>query len=111
MLTRPAVDGTLTIWWSGRELAARLGDSVAVALLAAGVTTTRTTSVSGAPRGPFCLMGACFECLAVVDGRANVQTCLVGVREGMRVEPQHGARQIGSPSPEVSPTRNDDMPY
>ena len=93
MLTRPA-GGGLTIWWSGRQLAARPGDSVAVALLAAGVTTTRATPVSGAPRGPYCLMGACFECLAIVDGRANVQTCMVGVREGMRVEPQHGSKQV-----------------
>ncbi len=98
MLTRPA-GGALTIWWDGRELAARPGDSVAVALLAAGITTTRATPVSGAPRGPFCLMGACFECLAVVDGRANAQTCMVGVREGMRVEPQRGPRQVGGVLP------------
>ena len=96
MLTR-AAGGELTIWWSGRELAARPGDSVAVALLAAGVTTTRATPVSGAPRGFFCLMGACFECLAVVDGRANVQTCMASVREGMQVEPQHGAKQVEGP--------------
>jgi hypothetical protein len=53
---------------------ARAADSVSVALLAVGVTTTRATPVSGAPRGPFCIMGACFDCLAEVDGRANVQT-------------------------------------
>lgn len=100
MLARPP-GGGLTIWWSGRELAARPGDSVAVALLAAGVATTRTTSASGAARGPFCLMGACFECLAVVDGQANVQTCMVRVREGMRVEPQHGSKHIEASYPSV----------
>jgi len=47
---------------------------VAVTLLAAGIVATRTTPLSGNPRGPFCLMGAGFECFAVVDGRANVQT-------------------------------------
>jgi hypothetical protein len=40
------------------------------------------------------MMGACFECLAVVDGRANVQTCMVLVRDGMRVEQQQTARTI-----------------
>jgi predicted molibdopterin-dependent oxidoreductase YjgC len=94
MLVRTA-PANLTIWFDGTAVPARSGDSIAVALLAAGVTTTRTTPVSGAPRGPYCMMGACFECLAVVDGRANVQTCMTPVREGMQVERQDGARAIG----------------
>lgn len=94
MLVRAAA-GDLTIWFDGREVPARPGDSVAVALLAAGITTTRTTAVSGAPRGPFCMMGACFDCLAEVDGRASVQTCMTPVRDGMRVRRQDGARTVG----------------
>lgn len=93
MLTRPA-GGDLTIWFDGRPIQARTGDSIAVALLAAGVTTTRTTPVSGARRGPYCLMGACFECLANVDGRANVQTCMTPVGDGMQVRLQEGARTL-----------------
>jgi hypothetical protein len=84
----------LTIWFDGQAVPARSGDSVAVALLAAGVTTTRSTPVSGAPRGPYCMMGACFDCLAVVDGRANVQTCMMPVRDNMRVQRQNGARTL-----------------
>jgi predicted molibdopterin-dependent oxidoreductase YjgC len=95
MLTRPG-SGDLTIWFEGTAIPARTGDSVAVALLAAGVTTTRTTPVSGAPRGPFCMMGACFDCLAEVDGRANVQTCMTPVRDGMHVRRQNGARTISA---------------
>ena len=94
MLTRPA-GGDLKIWFDGRAVPAHAGDSVAVALLAAGITTTRTTPVSGLPRGPYCMMGACFECLAEVDGRANVQTCMTPVHDGMRVQRQCGARTIG----------------
>jgi predicted molibdopterin-dependent oxidoreductase YjgC len=94
MLTRPG-GGELTIWFDGRSVSARSGDSVAVALLAGGVTTTRSTPVSGAPRGPYCMMGACFDGLAEVDGRANVQTCMMPVRDGMRVRHQDGARVIG----------------
>jgi predicted molibdopterin-dependent oxidoreductase YjgC len=82
----------LTIVFDGTAISARAGDSVAVALLAAGITTTRSTPVSGAPRGPFCMMGACFDCLAVVDGRPNVQTCMTPVRDGMRILRQDGAR-------------------
>jgi predicted molibdopterin-dependent oxidoreductase YjgC len=99
MLTRPA-DGDLTIWFDDRPIRVRAGDSIAVALLSAGITTTRTTPVSGAPRGPYCLMGACFECLAVVDGRANVQTCMTPVRDGMRVRRQQGARDLDSAAAE-----------
>ncbi|WP_428492449.1 (2Fe-2S)-binding protein [Rhodopila sp.] len=97
MLTRPP-GGDLTIWFEGAAVTARAGDSVAVALLAAGIVATRTTALSASPRGPFCLMGDCFECLAIVDGQANVQTCMMPVRNGMRVLRQDGARKIdGSP--------------
>jgi hypothetical protein len=95
MLTRPP-GGDLTIWFDDRPVPARDGDSVAAALLAAGITATRRTPVSGAPRGPFCMMGACFECLAVVEGRANVQTCMTPVRDGMRIRRQDGARTISA---------------
>ena len=94
MLTR-LPGGDLTIWFEEVAVAAREGDSVAVALVAAGFVATRTATLSGSPRGPFCLMGACFECLAVVDGQANVQTCMMPVRDGMRVLRQDGARTIG----------------
>ena len=93
MLTR-LPGGDFTIFFHDRPIAARAGDSIAVALLAAGITDTRTTAVSGAPRGPYCMMGACFECIADVDGRANVQTCMTPVRDGMRVRRQDGARTL-----------------
>lgn len=86
--------GSVTLSFDGQEIRAREGDSVAAALLANGLAVTRSTPVLGAPRGPFCMMGACFECLAVVDGKPNVQTCMVPVRPGMRVERQRGAREL-----------------
>jgi len=93
MFTRPD-NGWLTLHFEGRTITAREGDSVAAALLANGIHVTRRTPVSGASRGPFCMMGACFECLAVVDGRGSVQTCMTAVREGMRVDRQDGARGL-----------------
>ena len=60
------------------------GDTVAAALLAAGIDHCRTTPVTGAPRAPYCLMGVCFDCLVTIDGVGNRQACLVPVREGMR---------------------------
>jgi len=88
----PDAEGAeLSFAFDGRELAGRAGDTVAAALLAAGVAACRATPVSGAARGPYCLMGICFECLVVIDGTANRQACMVPLAEGMLVESQQGA--------------------
>jgi predicted molibdopterin-dependent oxidoreductase YjgC len=71
------------------------GDSVAAALLALGHSHCRDSVVSGAARGPHCLMGACFECLVSIDGAANRQGCMTRLREGMAVARQRGRRDVG----------------
>jgi predicted molibdopterin-dependent oxidoreductase YjgC len=78
----------------GLPVSARAGDTVAAALLAAGFSAFRTTGVSGASRGPYCMMGVCFECLVTIDGVASRQACMVPVRDGMRIETQRGRRAI-----------------
>ncbi|MBM3644547.1 MAG: (2Fe-2S)-binding protein [Alphaproteobacteria bacterium] len=90
-----APPATATILVDGRAVRAVPGESVAAALLANGIVACRTTPVSGAARGPYCLMGVCFECLATIDGEPNRQTCLVLVRDGLRIETQSGARGLG----------------
>ena len=84
-----AADVPVTI--DGRPFVARAGDTVATALLAAGVTMFRTTPGRGAARGPYCLMGVCFECLVEIDGEPNRQACMTPVEPGMRIGVQHGA--------------------
>ncbi len=79
----------------GEAITARATDTVAAALLAAGHAACRETAVSNTPRGPYCLMGVCFDCLVSIDGVGNRQGCLVRVREGMRVETQRGKRVAG----------------
>ena len=90
-----ASGGTVSFTLDGRALTARAGDSVAAALLAAGILVCRTSAVSSSPRAPYCLMGVCFECLVLIDGRQNRQACLVPVKDGMRVETQAGKREVG----------------
>ena len=70
------------------------GDTVAIALLKAGVLPFRRTAVSGQARAPLCLMGVCFDCLVEVDGRANLQACMVEVSGGMVVRLLDGARPL-----------------
>jgi len=90
-----ANDRAVAITFEGRTLEARAGDSVAAALLVAGVTTIRRTPVSGAPRGPNCMIGVCFECLVEIDGEPNRQACMIEARDGMEVQPMDGARGLG----------------
>ena len=85
----------VTLVIDGRNVEAREGDTVAAALLDAGLEHCRTTPVSGAPRAPYCMMGVCFDCLVTIDGVGNRQACLLRVREGMRVDVQHGKRELG----------------
>ncbi len=85
---------TVAVTIDGKPHHAREGDSVAAAILAAGLARSRTTPVSGAPRGPFCMMGVCFDCLVVIDGVGNRQGCLVRVADGMAIETQQGKREI-----------------
>ena len=63
--------------------------TLAAALLAAGVSTFRRTPASGAPRGPFCMMGACHDCLVLIDGE-RVQACMTEVRDGLEADPAGG---------------------
>ena len=77
--------------FEGETLMAHSGDSVAAALLGAGIGHARTTPKSGAARAPYCMMGVCFECLIEIDGVANRQGCLIEVRDGMTVRRQRGA--------------------
>jgi hypothetical protein len=79
----------------GEPVEGMVGESVAAALLALGHDTCRETAVSGAPRGPWCMMGVCFDCLVTIDGVGNRQGCLVRLAEGMAVEIQRGRREIG----------------
>lgn len=96
MFKRLADAGTaVALTVDGKPVRARSGDTVAAALLAAGIDRCRTTPVTGSPRLPYCLMGVCFDCLMTIDGVGSRQACLVPVREGMKVEMQQGKREAG----------------
>lgn len=84
---------TVKLMVDGRLILACPGDTVAAALLAAGIDHCHTTPVSGTPRAPHCMMGVCFDCLVSIDDIGNRQACLVTVAEGMRVETQTGERE------------------
>ncbi|MCP5072892.1 MAG: (2Fe-2S)-binding protein [Rhodobacteraceae bacterium] len=77
---------TVRFTFEGRSIEAPEHATVAAALIAAGVTQFGSRPVSGAPRGAFCMMGSCFDCMVVIDGVANRQACMEIVRPGMAVQ-------------------------
>lgn len=76
--------------FAGRDIGFRSGQTVGAALVAAGVRSWRTTRVEERPRGLFCGIGVCFDCLLVIDGRPNQRACLAPARQGLDVQPQKG---------------------
>ncbi|MER5887043.1 (2Fe-2S)-binding protein [Streptomyces sp. NPDC001941] len=84
----PATQYTITC--DTREITALPGQSIAAALWAAGILAWRTTREGGRPRGAFCGIGACYDCLATVNGRPNQRLCMVPARPGDAVTTQEG---------------------
>jgi hypothetical protein len=76
--------------FDGRPIAFRAGQSVGAALTGAGIRSWRSTRLAGRPRGLFCGIGVCFDCLVVVDGRPNERACLRAAEPGMDVRTQRG---------------------
>ncbi|MFJ3669844.1 (2Fe-2S)-binding protein [Streptomyces sp. NPDC090106] len=79
-----------TVSFDGRAIEAVPGQTVAAALWAAGVTSWRTTRGEGRPRGVFCGIGVCHDCLVTVNDRPNQRACLVPLHPGDTVRTQDG---------------------
>jgi predicted molibdopterin-dependent oxidoreductase YjgC len=69
----------------GKRITAFAGESVAAAILAAGIRATRSSPNRADPRGPFCFMGSCQECLVLIDGQRAL-ACQQRVADGLSVE-------------------------
>ncbi|MDJ1640107.1 (2Fe-2S)-binding protein [Streptomyces pakalii] len=78
----PAAPG-LTV--DGETLAFVPGQTLAAAFVASGRVAWRTTPGGQRPRGVFCGIGVCYDCLVTVDGRRGQRACLVQARAGMAV--------------------------
>jgi len=101
---RPDADpATIAVIVEGRTALMPSGASAAAAVLVAGFRHIRETPVEGRERGPYCMMGVCFDCLAEIDGVPNRQSCMVVARPGMRIRRQRGARQLATGNAGISP--------
>ena len=83
--------GRFEITFDGHPVPALRGQTVGAALVAAGVRSWRTTREAGRPRGLFCGIGVCFDCLVTVNGEPSRRACLVEALPGDVVTTQDGA--------------------
>ncbi len=80
--------------YNGQPLEGYEGEPIAAALKAAGIEIHRYTAKEHQPRGIFCAIGRCTDCVMVVNGEPNVRTCVTPLHEGMQVNTQYGTSEI-----------------
>jgi sarcosine oxidase subunit alpha len=76
----------ITVQIDGQAVTAYDGETIAAVLLTEGKRICRHTLKTGEPRGVFCGMGICYDCLVTVNGEPNVRACLTPLTNGMAIE-------------------------
>lgn len=76
----------ITVTLNSRPVDTEQGRSVGAVLMGEGIKAWRTTRNEGKPRGLFCGIGACYDCLITIDGQPNQRACMVQARDSMNIE-------------------------
>ncbi len=90
ILGEPHKGRLITFTFDGKPIEGYEGEPIATALKAAGVMIHRYTAKKHLPRGIFCAIGRCTDCVMVVNGKPNIRTCVTPLKEGMNVQTQYG---------------------
>ncbi|SDS47697.1 (2Fe-2S)-binding protein [Microlunatus soli] len=85
-MTAPVPGQQITLRVDGVEITARDGQSIAAAMMADGRASWRTTAAGRRPRGLFCGIGVCFDCLVTVNGARDVRACQRPAIDGDLIE-------------------------
>jgi len=93
------VSESFEITVDGRPVQCRAGETIAAALMQTGLDAWRTTRRAGTPRGLFCGIGICFDCLVSINGARPVRACLATGRAGDRIATAPGADPHGGDDP------------
>lgn len=84
----------VTFTYDGQELQGVEGEPIAAALRVAGVMVHRYTKKRHEPRGVFCAIGRCTDCVMIVNGKPNIRTCITPLEEGMVIQTQYGGGSL-----------------
>lgn len=90
ILGEPVKGQEVTFTFDGNKYKGCEGEPIAVALKANGIMIHRYTKKEHKPRGIFCAIGRCTDCVMIVDGKPNVRTCVTPLTEGMVIQTQYG---------------------
>lgn len=82
----------VTFYYDGNSLEGIEGEPIMAALKVNGVMVHRYTAKKHEPRGVFCAIGRCTDCVMIVDGKPNVRTCITPLAAGMHVQTQYGVQ-------------------
>jgi hypothetical protein len=96
---QPAAPTPVVITVNGEVASGVVGQSLAGVILASGTLGFRQTSVAARPRGVFCGIGVCYDCLVEVNGQRDVRACQRRATEGDVVVSQHDLLPV---TPETS---------
>ena len=99
ILGAPSKGSRVVFTYDGVEMEGYEGEPIAMALKAAGVEVHRFTAKRHEPRGVFCAIGRCTDCVMVVDGKPNVRTCMTPLVAGMDVRTQDGVAPLDLDDP------------
>lgn len=99
ILGAPSEGSRVVFTYDGVEMEGYEGEPIAMALKAAGVEVHRFTAKRHEPRGIFCAIGRCTDCVMVVDGKPNVRTCMTPLVAGMDVRTQDGVAPLDLDDP------------
>jgi predicted molibdopterin-dependent oxidoreductase YjgC len=80
----------VTFYLDGQAVQGYEGEPIAAALRDMGVMVHRYTPKQHKPRGIFCAIGRCTDCVMIVDGKRNIRTCITPLKAGMQVQTQDG---------------------
>lgn len=99
----PSPSGSLS--FDGRPVPFVEGQTLGAALMAAGISSWRTTRRRAEPRGLFCGIGVCYDCIVTVDGLRSRRACVTPAHDGQVVSTEEAPT---SPDPHVNDGMSDD---
>ncbi|MEO8093635.1 MAG: (2Fe-2S)-binding protein [Pseudolysinimonas sp.] len=91
-------DPSPAIVFDGHSVPFREGQTVGAALADAGISSWRTTRRTGEPRGLFCGIGICYDCLLTVDGVRGIRACVTPAGSGQIISSDDPAAPLPLPT-------------